>query len=580
MDAATLTALDSVHAGATAAEHESEHLDFKQEDPAGEKQTLKKLAYASTCFANGAGGDVVLGVVDRANGPDAFAGTALSADLVKREIWNRTTPSLAVGVEELDFRGHRLLVIHVPESPDIHADPQGRAPRRIGTACYAMSPQEQQRLLEDRRGIDWSREPSTRAVDATVRAAVEIALSNLGRHRDPERRALSRLEPRQLLRKLGVVRSDDKLTNAGEALFCSTIDGAERLVYIYKETAGGEAVDVHRFDDPLIIAFERVMQIVEGRRRLTPVTLSSGQQIQIEDFPHLAVREALSNAVMHRDYRISTPVTVVHSPQSFEVTSPGPLVSGVTQSNILTHESKPRNAGLAKAARLLGLAEEIGAGVDRMYRELLSSGKDVPVIEADPDHVRITFVGHARSTRIPFYIAQLPEHEREDVDTLLTLFTLCDRRTVDAEAMAPLLQKSVDSAEAVLDRLSDDAVGMIEATRGTARRTNPKYRLREGPLSALGTAVKYNRRAVDETDRKVIAHVQEYGRITNKTIRNIFSVDVQRAKDILVDLVKRDILVRTSEARRGPTVEYGPGPKFPKGRKQRKAPTTGAARRS
>ncbi len=249
-------------------------------------------------------------------------------------------------------------------------------------------------------------------------------------------------------------------------------------------------------------------------------------------------------------------------------------MAGVTDSNILTHESKPRNAALAKAGRMLGMAEEVGTGVDRMYRELLSSGKDVPAIDAELDRVRVTFIGRSRSARVPAFVAQLPQAERDDVDTLLVLATLCERRTVEAATLAPRLQKPLHSAQIVLERLAGEAVAMIEPTRGTVRRSLPKYQLRAQALRALGPAVGYHqRRSIDELDRKVIAHVQEYERITNRTVRNIFSVDVQRAKAILADLVRREVLVKTSEATRGPSVEYGPGQSFPQTRRRRKKTT-------
>ena len=293
------------------------------------------------------------------------------------------------------------------------------------------------------------------------------------------------------------------------------------------------------------------------------MTLPKGQQIPIEDFPNLAVREALTNGVVHRDYQVAGPVTVSHSPQLFEISSPGPLVAGVTPHNILTHDSKPRNASLAKAARILTLGEEIGAGVDRIYREMIYAGKDLPQIDSSLERVLVTLTGGAANTRIPLFVSQLPPTERSDVDTLLILYTLCHRQAVSAVDIAPLLQKRHESAQVALERLAGEPVNLVEASRGTIRRTFPKYRLREHALQSLGTAVRYNRRSVDQTDRRVIAHVREYGKITNKTIRNYFDVDVARARDILSDLVRRQILVKTSEAARGPGVTYGAGPKFP-----------------
>ena len=79
----------------------------------------------------------------------------------------------------------------------------------------------------------------------------------------------------------------------------------------------------------------------------------------------------------------------------------------------------------------------------------------------------------------------------------------------------------------------------------------------------------YNRRTIDDIDRKVITHVKEYGKVTNRTLKNMFDIDVYRARDIIADLAQRGILVRVSEAQSGPAVEWVPGPTLPapRGRK-------------
>jgi len=268
-------------------------------------------------------------------------------------------------------------------------------------------------------------------------------------------------------------------------------------------------------------------------------------------------------------------VTIEHSPAVFALTSPGPLVSGVTPENILTHPSKPRNPRLASAARRLGLAEEIGRGVDRMFREMVRSGKALPQIEGHFDRVRVTFVGGSPNTHIARYVAQLPQSERDDTDTMLTVIRMCSKSSATAEDLAPILQKSVEEAEAVLRRLASDGVGMLEPTRESARRKYPSYRLRGTALSELGSAVTYRRRTTDEIDRKVIAHVREYGKITNRTVQNLLDVRMTRAKQILQDLVAREVLVKISEHERGPGVEYGSGRKFPP--KKRAASSSGGA---
>jgi ATP-dependent DNA helicase RecG len=80
-------------------------------------------------------------------------------------------------------------------------------------------------------------------------------------------------------------------------------------------------------------------------------------------------------------------------------------------------------------------------------------------------------------------------------------------------------------------------------------------------LAALGAAVRYHRRAQSEIDRKVVAHVREYGYINNGTVQRLFDLDVYQGRDLLRALVGRGAW--TSTQTRGPAVRYGPGPSFP-----------------
>jgi ATP-dependent DNA helicase RecG len=319
-----------------------------------------------------------------------------------------------------------------------------------------------------------------------------------------------------------------------------------------------------------VLAFIRSMELVTARSEAVPLILRDGQQYTIEDFPHEAVREALSNALCHRDLRVPGLVTIDHSLTVMRISSPGPLMTGITPNNIITTPSRPRNRALAAIARKLGMAEELGGGVDRIYRAMIGAGRDIPRIEDDAHRVSVTLVGGAPNIQIVRFIAQLPEGEREDTDTLLLLFHLCQHKTVTALTLAPWLQKSDFETAVVLRRLTSGEAALIEATRATAMRTSPTYRLRGEVLSALGPAVAYNRRTIDEIDRKFIAHVREYGKVTNNTLKNLFDIDVYKARDIITDLAQRQILKRTSEAQRGPSVTWGPGPKFPTSRSPRK----------
>ena len=216
------------------------------------------------------------------------------------------------------------------------------------------------------------------------------------------------------------------------------------------------------------------------------------------------------------------------------------------------------------------MAEETGRGIDRIYRELIRSGRDAPTISQTADTTRVAFTGGAPRTQVVRFITQLDPAERDDVETLLVVVTLLRSRTITESKLAPIIQKPRSEAGAVLDRLASDKVGLLEATLESRSRRKPTYRLpshcvkvRAQPLRSLGSAVIYQRPSLQDTDRKVTAHVKDYGRINNRTIQDMFDVDVYRASALLRDLQERGVLVKTTAQQRGPGVEYGPGPKFP-----------------
>jgi ATP-dependent DNA helicase RecG len=561
-------ALARIERGSSARRLESQHLDFKEPPRATGRRTasdvqgeLERLILdACLCFANGDGGVVVLGVSDKRSGPAALVGTRADGERLKQRIYQKSNPSLLVEVQERVHRGVRLLEFHVPRGAEIHADSQGRAPRRLSTECLAMSPAQVQLVRQERTGFDHTAEVVADDWQSVSGEAVEICRDLLGAL--PDRRGeLARLPTPDLLRALGAADTRGKLTRAGQILLA--VPDRPWVKYSYRDTPGGEPRLVERLEQPLVVVHQLTLQLIAARRNLTPVVLPNGQQLEIEDFPNLAVREALTNAIVHRDLHQTAEVVIDHSPEILSVSSPGPLVSGVTVDNILTTPSRLRNPLLMKAVRTLGLSEENGRGVDRMYREMIRSGKRPPKIDVQFDHVRVRLTGGAPNINIARFVAQLPPKERLDTDTMLVLFHLCDHETVTASKIAPLLQRSEDESEIVLQRLAGE-LGLLDITRSSARRRYPTYRLREAARAALGTAISYRVRNTDEIDRRIVAHVREYGWITNRTIQNLFTVDVYQARRWLADLKKRGILRQTTEGRTsGPGIQYGPGDKFP-----------------
>lgn len=562
------SAVEQIWAGrAVADELESSRLEFKR-GTEHRDDTAQMLTDAAVCFANAAGGTVVVGISDRDSGPRAFVGTDLRAAELRRRIRELTQPPLDVQITELIHHDARLLVIEVQEGLDVHSTRSRMPTRRFEAECLPMSPVDIARLDEHRRGTDWSATSSGRPVtDADPRAILQLR-SLLPAAPARGMRSLEHLELSELLRALTLVDADGMLTRGGELLLCASHNGPDRevVVYQHRETLGGEADAVRRWTGPLLPAIVELLATIETRIGTTPVNLTSGQQVQIQDYPMAAVREAIVNGAMHGEHRDHRPIYVEHAPESLRVRSPGPLVAGVTPANILTHPPTPRFPSLAGALRAVGLAEELGQGVDRMFREMIRTGKRVPQVDVtsgDLAETSVTFRGGPPNARVAKFVASLPTSEQDDTDAMLVVSILVERRSISAHTVGGLLQRDLSSTEAVLRRLAGGAAQLIEPTPRSSSRRHPDYRLRADPLAALGPAVTYQSRPRADRDRKIYDHVREYQSINNATIQRLFDVDVYVARNILQELMGREVLVRTSEQTRGTAVRYGPGPRFP-----------------
>lgn len=556
---------------ASAAKSETMHLDFKTEKPKP-KETFQDLAEAAVCFANAGGGTVVVGVADTDTGADAFVGTDLDGQTIRARIHALTQPPLTVTVRDVTWGGQRLLAIDVPEGLDVYSTGKGNFTQRWKDQCLPMRPADVARLTDERRGVDWSAQGSNRAIDDVDRSAVQRMRELLRGTGDETRERLARLDDEGLLRELNLVDDAGTLTRAADYLLCQPAGQSahELLVYQHRQTRSGEAHQVRRWTAPLLTAFSDALGLISARVNVTPVNTSQGQQLTIEDYPVAAVREALANAMIHGDLRERRPVQVEHSPEALTIRSPGPLVAGVTPENILTRGSRPRFALLTKTMRALGLAEELGQGVDRMFREMVRSGRATPtvrVFEGELIETDVYFQGGPANVRLAKFVAELPDTERSDTDSLLITHMLCQKKSITAKQVAQVIQRGPDEAETVLRRLAHGDACMIEPTAGTANRHHPNYRFTSASLAALGPAVTYSRRAGSETDRKVVDHIREYDTINNATLQRLFDIDVYKARDLLRELVGREILVKVSEQSRGVAVKYGPGAKFPSKRR-------------
>jgi ATP-dependent DNA helicase RecG len=131
--------------------------------------------------------------------------------------------------------------------------------------------------------------------------------------------------------------------------------------------------------------------VVSNMRR--GVRLEGLERIEETEYPVDVVREAIVNAVAHRDYQIrGDEIRVLMFSDRIELYSPGRLPGHVTVKNLL-HERFSRNESIVQVLSDMGFIERLGYGIDRMIRLMSEAGLPTPRFEETAAGFRVTLFG-------------------------------------------------------------------------------------------------------------------------------------------------------------------------------------------
>jgi ATP-dependent DNA helicase RecG len=561
-------AIAAIQAGAGVDAVESPTLDCKEE--AGRRrqgiygpgsprnqEAAKALAEEASCLANTQGGVLIVGIDDKKTGAAALVGAELDEEWLRERIWDLTEPHLAVEVMARRVDEVRLLLVLVRRGFRLHRSAR-KFKHRIGSRCVEMSAEDQRRAEEDRAGYDWSAEPSGHVLEDVSSVAVDLVRRYLRETDEGSRAELAARPQPDLLRKLGVLDSDDRLNNAGALLF---VDDSDVVVdYKRRKVPGGSSADRRELAGSLIEAYNDVKTRIDAVNEIHELQLPSGVRPRIRLVPDRAVREALINALMHRDYRQVGPVDVEFVDTQIVITSPGGFPSGIDEGNLLSERSHPRNAALANVFRSLRLAEQEGVGIDRMFRDMANVGHALPSIADRGGRVRCVLTGGAPSEPIVALIASLPPNAQEDVDLALILHVLLGRANVAAGELTGVLQKLEDEATAAL--LRGERAGVLQLVSWSTRR-RPRWRLNDGAREQLRPVLPYLTNTAEEAEEYVLRHLLANETIKPKDVVDLLGmVSEQSGSRVLRELRERGVVEIGSENKLGRGVFHVAGPRF------------------
>lgn len=541
-------AIDAIRAGGAPSDLEREMLDFKEEAGTVARDGVRRpidrrheaaaraLASEVACFKNSEhGGMLVVGVDDKAEGPDAFVDTYLDVDWLRGRIHALTQPNVSIDVPEiLEVEGHRIYLIDVPPAlEEVRVDGKLRA--RFRDQCRELSGDRAREFLERRRNYDWSARPSTFRLSAAVREALDVARAHYEESRgNPAPTDLA------LARRLGVTTDDSDdpvLNNAGALLLCDFEPGVNQLDVVDTVAEGIASGCRYRAPAPLLTAFDSawhmLLESFPARQEII-----GAQRRSVRAIPERALREAVINGLMHRDYeqtRGQVVAVVTGEPSSaLKVQSPGGFPFGVQGGRLLSTRSQPRNPGLAHALHVLGLAESEGVGIATIVRVMLRDGHPEPEIREDGGDVICRITGGQVDASVRAFFDDLNARNRElgaSVRTHIAITDLLSRTPLRPERLAVIGQCGEDEAFELLTRLVD--AGVLQRVVNRSR----SFKLTDASAEMLRNRINYKQpKSIDEHWQLIRAYFDSHDVIGREDVAELLGVKPERGSSILSEL--------------------------------------------
>lgn len=519
-----------------------------------------ELVEALAGLANSEGGELWLGVEDDGIPSGLHAAHRDLAGLPGL-VAARTSPSLRVTVEPRELAGIPVARIRVPKCASEVATTAGKYLRRRlkhdgSPECVAMLPHDRASHAS-RFGL----------MDASAQAVAGATLADF----DPLERERLRQSIQQYGGDRALLELDDEEMD-GALGFSARDEQGQRvptlagLLVIGRESALRERVATHEFAFQ-VLAREAV-KFNEFRRfpllkaldwletNFRPYNPEHEVQIGLFRVPvpkvdMVAFREAVANALVHRDYHRLGAMHVRLDDDGLTVSNPGGLVEGVTLGNLLTTEPRPRNRTLADAMKRIGIVERSGRGVDKIYRGLLRFGRPEPDYgRTDGNSVVLQLsTVDADETFLQLVVKQEGRQGGElSIDSLIALAALREHKRLGADELAHHIQRDPARAKRTLEGLLE--AGLVEAHGSTRARS---YTLSVEVYRATGEMLAYTRQmgfSAIQYPEMVMSYARSKQSIRRNEVMELCHLSANQAAKLLARLKSEGRLVQHG-ARRG-----------------------------
>jgi ATP-dependent DNA helicase RecG len=357
-----------------------------------EATTPASLAETLVAFANAEGGTVLVGIDPRSGEPQGLQDPEAALDRALQAALAIDPPLIIPVPQVVEVDGHALLMVSVPSGLSHVYSYRGKYLVRDGRHNRPLSPRQLRRLMMERGAVSFEGlvPEGARLEDVDWEKAGVYTASLPGLSTLPREEAL--LRRGCLAQGGGALRP----TYAGLLLFGREpqrwAPSAEILLARYAGKVMGDRFIKEGVRGTLPEQIRRAEAFVADNVRRS-ARLAGLERVEETEIPMEAVREAIVNAVAHRDYQIrGDEIRVLMFSDRIEFYSPGRLPGHVTVDN-LVDERFSRNETIVQILSDLGFIERLGYGIDRMMRLMARAGLPPPIFEETAAGFQVTLAG-------------------------------------------------------------------------------------------------------------------------------------------------------------------------------------------
>lgn len=360
---------------------ESQKVEFKLKINDG-------LGKSICSFANTNNGFILIGVSDDRK----IIGIDKKHEREIANIAHSCKPSVYPKIKFIEIEGKNIFIAEVKKSDSLHSF-KNIAYKRIASHNKPLSPEEVIEFAKDTGKIKWDEQICEGASledieEGKVKWFLRKAEAERNFDVEPETPIKEALERLELIK-------NGKLTNAAILLFGKKPQRfflqAETRCAKFKGIKPLEFIDMKVFGGNILSQRNDAVEFIKEHIKLHAKIIGT-ERVEKWEYPIEAIREAITNAICHRDYEISSNVQVRIFDDRIEIWGVGPLLKPLKPEDLKKkHKSILRNHSIGKCFFLIKFIEEWGTGTNRIVEECLKHGLPEPLFEDITESLVIIF---------------------------------------------------------------------------------------------------------------------------------------------------------------------------------------------